>query len=90
MEELAVPRVCSNKKLPAIFQPIPAGLEAELEKVLAVGRVSSDPANLCLPGSPRAWLGEKPSRFLLTPALMLVYVQLSCYLHECFILLFYC
>lgn len=57
---------CSHKKLPVIFQPTPAGWEAGLEKVLAVGRVSppasSDPANLCLSGSLHVWLWEKPSR----------------------------
>lgn len=46
-EELAVLCVCSDKKLPVIFQPVPAGMEAGLEKVLSAGRVSppgsSDP-----------------------------------------------
>lgn len=61
-EELAVPCVCSDKKLPVIFQPVPAGVEAGLEKVLAAGRVSppgsSDPVDLCLSGSPVSSCGK--------------------------------
>lgn len=34
MEELAVLCICSDKKLPVTSQPIPAGMEAGLEKVL--------------------------------------------------------
>lgn len=62
MEELAVLCICSDKTLPVIFQPIPAGMEAGLEKVLAVGRVSppgtSDLVNLCLSGSPMSGCGK--------------------------------
>lgn len=76
-EELVVPCVCCDKKLPVILQPVPAGMEAGLEKVLTGGRVSppgsSDPADLFLPGFPSVQLWEKPSRFRVTLALTLAW-----------------
>lgn len=78
-EELAVPCVCCDKKLPVIFQPVPAGTEAGLEKVLTVGRVSPAGAvapqpSLFLPGFPGVQLWEKPSRFCVTLVPILLWV----------------
>lgn len=75
-EGLAVPCMCSDKKLPVILQPVPAGTEAGLEKVLTVGRVSPAGAaapqpSLFLPGFPGVQLWEKPSRFCVTLVLIL-------------------
>lgn len=72
-----MPCLCCDKKLPVILQPVPAGMEAGLEKVLTAGRVSppgsSDPADLFLPGFPSVQLWEKPSRFRVTLALTLAW-----------------
>lgn len=94
-EELAVLGVCSDKKLPAIFQPVPAGMEAGLEKVLSAGRVSppgsSDPADLCLLGSSGSGCGKSLLGFFwlwsrccfrLIFTIRVIF-GLSCYLHEC-------
>lgn len=76
-EELVVPCVCCDKKRPVILQPVPAGMEAGLEKVLTADRVSppgsSDPADFFLPGFPSVQLWEKPSRFRVTLALTLAW-----------------
>lgn len=68
MDELAMPCVCSDRKLPVIFQPVPAGMEAGLVKVLAADRVSppgnSNPVNLCLSGSPMSSCGKSLLGFI--------------------------